>query len=213
MEIRKDNLMQIEWMENEQGKNILNDEPGIYRNTEVVNDIVMKEEKENVDGEISVKRGQNVRKVRILSKRLRQKLKELDGNSLPMNLPEKRRAEKEVGEDKKGEKEWWGNLVKKMKGSNDDSPLFCKADVNEAKHIKRLLEKYEETSRQEVNYTKSVVFCSRNCDARLRHKICQELGEIKEACNAKYLGLPLLLIGNKKEMVNKENRATGQGKA
>lgn len=44
----------------------------------------------------------------------------------------------------------------------DDSFLFFRANDNETTTVKRILQTYEEASGQEINYSKSEVYFSRN---------------------------------------------------
>ena len=82
----------------------------------------------------------------------------------------------------------------------DDSLFCCKAHPQEASAMKRILAKYELASSQCINYDKSVAYFSRNYSRQQRRQTCEQMNNIKEANNVKYLGLPLVITGSKKEV-------------
>ena len=82
----------------------------------------------------------------------------------------------------------------------DDSPLFCKANVQECKELMSILGVYESTSGQKINYDKSSVFFSPNTPSTARDEILNSLGPMQDSRHKKYLGLPSL-IGKSKSQV------------
>lgn len=84
----------------------------------------------------------------------------------------------------------------------DDSFLFFKANVEEAKAIKRLLDSYERLSGQAVNYQKSGIFFSANVRRDKQQAIMEELVVSKDLRESNYLGLPSLVGKSKKKVFN-----------
>ncbi|XP_071916173.1 uncharacterized protein [Coffea arabica] len=82
----------------------------------------------------------------------------------------------------------------------DDSLIFCKANGDEAGHIKAILECYGKASGQQVNINKSVVFFSKSTGSRKKEEVLQRLGGIQQVTQGKYLGLPLV-VGRSKNSV------------
>nr|XP_027121132.1 uncharacterized protein LOC113738137 [Coffea arabica] len=82
----------------------------------------------------------------------------------------------------------------------DDSLFCCKAYPQEARAMQRILTKYELVSGQYINYKKSAAFFSRNCSRQQRRQTCEQMNNIKEANSGKYLGLPLVITGSKKQV-------------
>ncbi|XP_027099102.2 uncharacterized protein [Coffea arabica] len=82
----------------------------------------------------------------------------------------------------------------------DDSLICCKATVQEAKQVQEVLKSYSVASEQLVNFEKSAVYYSRNTLRTRRAAICEVMGNLKEATNGKYLGLPMA-IGRTKNQV------------
>lgn len=82
----------------------------------------------------------------------------------------------------------------------DDSFLFFKAAVEEARSIKELLVKYEEYSGQSINFQKSGVFYSANVDSTKQMKISNILEVHNDITATKYLGLPSLVGRSKKRV-------------
>ncbi|XP_074352348.1 uncharacterized protein LOC141691513 [Apium graveolens] len=79
----------------------------------------------------------------------------------------------------------------------DDSYVYCKAELEDARKVLELLSIYEKASGQRVNRGKSTVFCSANVIPYNKEELCQVL-QIPEADNSsKYLGLPNMLGRNK----------------
>lgn len=82
----------------------------------------------------------------------------------------------------------------------DDSLIFCKANGDEAGHIKEILECYGKASGQQVNINKSAVIFSKNTGSREKEEVLQKLGGIQQVTQGKYLGLPLV-VGRSKNSV------------
>ncbi|XP_019182124.1 PREDICTED: uncharacterized protein LOC109177267 [Ipomoea nil] len=82
----------------------------------------------------------------------------------------------------------------------DDSLLFLKATVQEAAAIKGCLISYERMSGQSVNFNKSCIVFSRNTAANLRIAVAGTLNVIQSDNIGKYLGLPMGVGRNKKEV-------------
>lgn len=75
----------------------------------------------------------------------------------------------------------------------DDSYLYCKASLEEASHMLRLLQTFENASGQKVNVLKSSVFFSSNVKTQEKAQLCSLLNmeEVGEDC--RYLGLPNMI--------------------
>ena len=82
----------------------------------------------------------------------------------------------------------------------DDSLIFCKANGDEARHIKEILECYGKASGQQVNINKLAVIFSKNTGSREKEEVLQKLGGIQQVTQGKYLGLPLV-VGRSKNSV------------
>jgi len=72
----------------------------------------------------------------------------------------------------------------------DDSILFGKANLDEWRHMKNILEVYERASGQKVNLEKTSIYFSNNTKEEERTSILQETGLIPTQCYESYLGLP-----------------------
>ncbi|XP_060974078.1 uncharacterized protein LOC115695073 [Cannabis sativa] len=83
----------------------------------------------------------------------------------------------------------------------DDSYVYCKANVSEATHVMHLLQIYEQASGQQVNYSKSSVFFSKNCSVDTRSSVCQLMAMVEVGDDSFYLGLPCILGQNKKAIL------------
>lgn len=82
----------------------------------------------------------------------------------------------------------------------DDSLLFCRATLEECKHLQKLLEVYRVVSTQAVNFNKSALYFSKNTNAEVKRQICNEL-KIQEADHQfLYLGMPVGIGRKKKEV-------------
>ena len=84
----------------------------------------------------------------------------------------------------------------------DDSLIFCKANSQEAKELKRILEMYEQESGQMVNLDKSSVFFSKNVNLTTKEEVCEELEGIQLVLQGKYLGLPMVISRSKGQLFN-----------
>ncbi|GLT63129.1 hypothetical protein SLA2020_357140 [Shorea laevis] len=54
----------------------------------------------------------------------------------------------------------------------DDSVVFCKARMEEVRHLQYILQLYGDTTGQRVNFAKSAVIFSTNTNGDLRASIC-----------------------------------------
>ncbi|XP_071933651.1 uncharacterized protein [Coffea arabica] len=81
----------------------------------------------------------------------------------------------------------------------DDSLIFCKANVDEASQIMRILEVYKQASGQLVNVEKSSLFFSRNVGSRMKKGVMRKLQGMRLAQHSKYLGLPLPIGRSKRQ--------------
>ncbi|GLT45911.1 hypothetical protein SLA2020_197070 [Shorea laevis] len=72
----------------------------------------------------------------------------------------------------------------------DDSLVFCKANMEEVRHLQYILQLYGDTTGQRVNFAKSAVIFSTNTNRDLRASICSQLGLNHDSAVSKYLGLP-----------------------
>ncbi|KAJ9556757.1 hypothetical protein OSB04_011371 [Centaurea solstitialis] len=78
----------------------------------------------------------------------------------------------------------------------DDAFFFCRATVDEVRHLKHMLTTYEEASGQAINYAKSGIMGSNNLAPDLIHGFSQILGIHNPINTGRYLGLPSL-VGRK----------------
>ncbi|XP_027152203.1 uncharacterized protein LOC113752281 [Coffea eugenioides] len=88
----------------------------------------------------------------------------------------------------------------KSPGPDDDSLIFCKASVEEAGQLRRILDVYKQASGQLINVEKSSLFFSRNVSNRQREGVMRELQGIKQVLQSKYLGLPLVIRRSKRQV-------------
>ncbi|XP_027086733.2 uncharacterized protein [Coffea arabica] len=82
----------------------------------------------------------------------------------------------------------------------DDTLLFGKATLQEARHIQDILQLYKEASGQEINLEKSAVVFSSNTDFSTRQDITQFLNIKEVVAHEKYLGLPTIIRRSKREV-------------
>ncbi|CAN1814975.1 Putative ribonuclease H protein At1g65750 [Linum perenne] len=82
----------------------------------------------------------------------------------------------------------------------DDSFFFCRAEIDEARELKRVFSVYERASGQAINFGKSRAFFSKNTHVMLQEGIRCILGIDKGLDTGKYLGLPSM-VGRKKKAV------------
>ncbi|XP_038716200.1 uncharacterized protein LOC120009617 [Tripterygium wilfordii] len=81
--------------------------------------------------------------------------------------------------------------------AEDDSLLFCKANMQECDVLHSLLQVYERASGQKINFDKSGAFFSANTCESIRRSISARLG-IRQMTNPdRYLGLPVM-VGREK---------------
>uniref|UniRef100_A0A803PI32 Reverse transcriptase domain-containing protein n=1 Tax=Cannabis sativa TaxID=3483 RepID=A0A803PI32_CANSA len=84
----------------------------------------------------------------------------------------------------------------------DDSYVFCKANEYESQNVIRLLNSYELASGQQVNFTKSSVFFSKNTTVAVRDRVCGVM-RLSEASNDSfYSGLPCIMGRNKNAILS-----------
>lgn len=91
----------------------------------------------------------------------------------------------------------------------DDYLIFLKADLEEVRALKMVLDSYNPISGQLVNVPKSEVMLSRNVNVVLKEAVCEELGMVEMVKHSKYLGLPIVIGNNKREIFREiEGRAS-----
>lgn len=84
----------------------------------------------------------------------------------------------------------------------DDSFFFCRASVSECNMMKHILNTYEQTSGQAINFGKSGIFYSRNIEQTVKEELSSILGVSNSLDTGKYLGLPSLIGRRKKAIFN-----------
>jgi hypothetical protein len=72
----------------------------------------------------------------------------------------------------------------------DDSLLFFKAEANQARRVKQVIEEYATSTRQLINPAKCSIFFGESCPTDTREQVKSALHVHQEAFDAKYLGLP-----------------------
>ncbi|PNX96867.1 ribonuclease H, partial [Trifolium pratense] len=82
----------------------------------------------------------------------------------------------------------------------DDCFLFCRSNLDETRHLMRVLKTYEEAAGQEINLSKSEVFFSRNLSLAAQEDLSRIMGVRQVLGTGNYLGLPSM-IGRKKRDV------------
>ncbi|XP_059629898.1 uncharacterized protein LOC132272835 [Cornus florida] len=82
----------------------------------------------------------------------------------------------------------------------DDSIVFCATDSTEVGVLKRILNDYEWASRQQVNFSKSSIFFSRNVPMPLRRSFSHALGLPLSGFHSRYLGVPAILGRSKRDV-------------
>ena len=80
----------------------------------------------------------------------------------------------------------------------DDSIIFTRATVQEAKTIRNILSHYEFLFGQKINVEKSEISFSSKLESRTCHLIKVSLGFVGVAMHGKYLGLPMIFDKSKK---------------
>uniref|UniRef100_A0A803Q6P7 Reverse transcriptase domain-containing protein n=1 Tax=Cannabis sativa TaxID=3483 RepID=A0A803Q6P7_CANSA len=83
----------------------------------------------------------------------------------------------------------------------DDSYVYCKAKEEEAASILHILQLYEMASGQQVNFSNSSIFFSKNTLADTRSCLCNMLQMSEASNNSLYLGLPCIMGRNKNAML------------
>ena len=84
----------------------------------------------------------------------------------------------------------------------DDNLIFCKASIEECDTLQRILEVYENTSGQQLNWAKTSLFCSKNTSKEIQEEIKGRFGAQVIKQHVKYLGLPSLVGRNKRNTFN-----------
>ncbi|KAL9691326.1 hypothetical protein QQ045_011747 [Rhodiola kirilowii] len=82
----------------------------------------------------------------------------------------------------------------------DDSMIFLRANRREIVELKSVLGEYERISGQKINSEKSDVVYSPNAEEDIRNYINDQMGVQGTERHTRYLGLPLVVGLNKKEM-------------
>ena len=82
----------------------------------------------------------------------------------------------------------------------DDAFFFCKASIDEIRHLKFMLTKYEDALGQGINYAKSGIMGSKNLASDLMQGFSHILGIFKPINIGRYLGLPSLVGRSKKSI-------------
>jgi hypothetical protein len=75
----------------------------------------------------------------------------------------------------------------------DDSVVFMEATSSSMEALRSVLRKYEVSSGQKVNYTKSSIFFGKSCEEEARQELKNIIGIGCEALSEKYLGLPTVV--------------------
>ena len=75
----------------------------------------------------------------------------------------------------------------------NDNLIFCKAAIEECDTLQRILEVYENTSGQQLNWAKTSLFCSKNTSKEIQEEIKGRFGAQVIKQHVKYLGLPSLV--------------------
>lgn len=81
----------------------------------------------------------------------------------------------------------------------DDCLLFVRAELGHLSYLKQLLIQYEEVAGQKVNLDKSEFMCSPNLNSHMRAMFANYLGMKQLKSHTKYLGMPLVVVQNRKE--------------
>ncbi|XP_059650177.1 uncharacterized protein LOC132295933 [Cornus florida] len=82
----------------------------------------------------------------------------------------------------------------------DDSIVSCVTVQEEVYILKRILADYERASRQQVNFSKSSIFFSKNAPGSVRRFLNRYLGLQMQSLHSRYLGVPAIL-GRSKQNV------------
>ncbi|CAN1819320.1 LINE-1 retrotransposable element ORF2 protein [Linum perenne] len=84
----------------------------------------------------------------------------------------------------------------------DDSFFFCRAEIEEARQMRKLFETYEAASGQSINRTKSGIFFSPNTHEMLKDGLKHILGILARLDTGRYLGVPSIVGGAKRRVLN-----------
>lgn len=82
----------------------------------------------------------------------------------------------------------------------DDSILFTRATLEEAKTVKEVIRTYEHVFGQRLNFEKIEITCSSNITQEKQKEISDCLGVRAVANQSKYLGLPTLIGKSKRQI-------------
>lgn len=82
----------------------------------------------------------------------------------------------------------------------DDTILFCRANMNEARELENIIKQYEEASGQRINLEKTELTVSANIGAGKKKELSEVLGVKSVEQHTKYLGLPTLIGRSKKQV-------------
>lgn len=82
----------------------------------------------------------------------------------------------------------------------DDNILFCKANIQQVKIIKKVLQYYVYMSIQEINFQKSVVFFDKSTPLTLQNSVSFVLGITTTGDYGTYLGFSCLIGRSKKHI-------------
>lgn len=82
----------------------------------------------------------------------------------------------------------------------DDSPLFCRANVEEWENLSLVLQLYEKALGHQLNAVKTSIFFSKNTGTEFRDFIRTSVGIQITSSFDKYLGLPIMVGRSKNRM-------------
>lgn len=85
----------------------------------------------------------------------------------------------------------------------DDSVMFLRASVRKSETLKHLLCSYKATSKQKINFEKSVITFSGNFDLQISSQIQATLGVQRVDFHEKYLGLHTIIRKSKRHIFSK----------
>lgn len=83
----------------------------------------------------------------------------------------------------------------------DDSLMFARANVLEARSILVILQRYQVSLGQIVNWDKSEASFSRNMEEKVKSSIYREMGVKTVTSHVKYLEFPVIFGMSKKEVL------------